>query len=387
MSTQPSSTKAEARLDRLDGLRGVAALAVVFYHYTVRWTEPFHLETLYPFGTIFPDAFPFLVGAGDFGVRLFFVTSGFVILLTLEKSSGLLEFGVRRIARLWPTMLVCATLSTLIINLSGFADRVPSVARFEVTPLEYFSSIFFIDPNLVASVLGAPRSHWVEGVYWTLWAEVRFYALIAIVWFLFGRRFFKWAWLGLLCASVATAAGIAPVSDSYSVSLLLTLLLQPGYLAWFSFGIVAYKAWKHEFGLAELAILGTCILSAFWIEPGNMIGINLAVLVAFLIAIFRGPWTGFLTFGPLLSIGLASYPLYLFHERFGVILLHDLGHSGVPSAILLPGMFVAAIAAALIIHRLIEEPSRQWIRRRTQSHVISLQNKWRFLKFRNGDTS
>lgn len=386
MGAQLSPTKADTRLDRLDGLRGIAALAVVLYHYTVRWTEPYHRETLYPFGTIFPDTFPFLVGAGDFGVRLFFVTSGFVILLTLEKSSGLLEFAFRRIARLWPTMLVCATLSTLIINLSGFADRVPSVARFEVTPLEYFSSVFFIAPNLVASVIGAPRSHWVEGVYWTLWAEVRFYAVIAIVWYLFGRRFFKWAWLSLLLTSVAAGAG-SPVFESYWAQRILTLILQPGYLAWFSFGIVAYKAWKREFGAVELAILGTCILSAFWIEPSTMVGINLTVLLAFLIAILRGPWTRFLTFGPLLSIGLASYPLYLFHERFGVILLHDLGNAGVPTAILLPGMFITAIAAALIIHRLIETPSRQWIRRRTHSQITLLQNEWRFLKFRNRDTS
>lgn len=371
------------RLDRLDGLRGLAALAVVVYHYTVRWAAPYHSETLYPFGTVFPDLFPFLADAGQFGVRLFFVTSGFVILLTLERSSGLVEFAVRRMARLWPTMLVCATLSTLIINLSGFAWRVPSLARFEVTSLEYVSSIFFVDPTLVASLIGAPSSQWVEGVYWTLWAEVRFYALIALTWYIAGSRWFIWAWLILLLGSVSLASGITPGSGIYTVDLCLRLVLQPTYLAWFSVGILAYRAWTKRSGAVDMAVLLLCLIKIALLDPRADLAANLFVLGAFFLALMPGPWTQVLTWRPLLSIGLASYPLYLFHERAGIIILHDLGNAGVPAILLLPAAFAGAIMAALLIHRIVEAPARQSIRKRLQPLSDRVQNKWPLLRFRS----
>ena len=47
--------------------------------------------------------FPFFK-YGFYGVQLFFSVSGFVIVMTLERSGGLIEFAVKRLARLWPTM-------------------------------------------------------------------------------------------------------------------------------------------------------------------------------------------------------------------------------------------------------------------------------------------
>ena len=80
------------RLVEIDALRGVAALAVVLFHYTTRFTE------LFKPGTLPTISFP----GGHYGVNLFFIISGFVIFMTLEKTARPLDFVVSRFSRLFP---------------------------------------------------------------------------------------------------------------------------------------------------------------------------------------------------------------------------------------------------------------------------------------------
>jgi peptidoglycan/LPS O-acetylase OafA/YrhL len=65
---------------------------------------PLNSESLYPYGTALAD--PPGVRFGEFGVQLFFVISGFVIAMTLERCKTPREFVVRRYARLGPAMLL-----------------------------------------------------------------------------------------------------------------------------------------------------------------------------------------------------------------------------------------------------------------------------------------
>ena len=80
------------RVLELDALRGLAALAVVFYHYTTRFDQLF--------GHTFP--LPWSVSWGHYGVDLFFMLSGFVILMTLERTSDSWKFAWGRFSRLYP---------------------------------------------------------------------------------------------------------------------------------------------------------------------------------------------------------------------------------------------------------------------------------------------
>ena len=64
------------RLVELDALRGIAAMAVVAYHYTTHYANQIGHLTRLRFG------FP----AGNYGVHLFFLISGFVIFMTLERT-------------------------------------------------------------------------------------------------------------------------------------------------------------------------------------------------------------------------------------------------------------------------------------------------------------
>jgi len=72
------------------GLRGIAALAVVVGHFTGTY------NTRYP-----DDPAPiFDFPAGAFGVQLFFMISGFVILISAERARVPTDFVISRVSRL-----------------------------------------------------------------------------------------------------------------------------------------------------------------------------------------------------------------------------------------------------------------------------------------------
>ena len=67
------------RFEELDVLRGLAAFSVVLFHYTVRYDQMFHVERDHVFQLVY----------GYYGVKLFFMISGFVITLTLARTRTL----------------------------------------------------------------------------------------------------------------------------------------------------------------------------------------------------------------------------------------------------------------------------------------------------------
>lgn len=89
---------AKERIAHLDGFRGLAILLVISYHAFARWPKVTPWTTIY--GT-FP-IFKF----GWMGVQLFFVISGYVIFMTLERCTSLSEFIYKRWLRLFPAMLI-----------------------------------------------------------------------------------------------------------------------------------------------------------------------------------------------------------------------------------------------------------------------------------------
>ena len=103
-------TPSSVRLVELDALRGIAAMAVVAYHYTTHYANQIGHMTPLRFG------FP----AGNYGVHLFFLISGFVIFMTLERTRNAMDFVVSRFSRLypayWAAMLVTGVVVYLMIS-------------------------------------------------------------------------------------------------------------------------------------------------------------------------------------------------------------------------------------------------------------------------------
>src|SRR4051812_29037560 len=106
--------KAAHRLEFLDALRGLAALTVILQH---SWQM---LSTSY-------SNFAFSVfDLGNFGVMLFFLCSGFIIPISLERQGSLRRFWIRRFFRLFPLYWFCIGVALLLGYLAGWSGSSPS---------------------------------------------------------------------------------------------------------------------------------------------------------------------------------------------------------------------------------------------------------------------
>lgn len=401
VSAQPPSKRAGKvlageRLDTLDGMRGIAALMVVVYHFFARWAVPVHEPTLYPHGNLLAEA-PFLIIFGDVGILLFFLISGFVIMMTLERSTGILDFTGRRIARLWPAMIVCATMSALLINATDIAGYYEGKEWWEVRPFEYVSSIFFLPPDKTGALfgLGDARLDWVEGVYWTLWHEVRFYALVALVFLVARPARFLWAWAAVQGVSTIVALGMMAVDRNYFVGMGVETLVQPRMLAWFSLGLCGYLVWSKRTDraiaviavLAAIAILARDVVHmpegvlALHPKAGRELLTYAVVFTPFLLFLARSPVLNVLRSRAVVTIGLASYPLYLFHELPGMAGMKigaELGAPPLLTAFLVMGLL---ILVAIAIHRLVEMPGKRVITTLWRRMFSGLQERTAWLRY------
>ncbi|MEM7178320.1 MAG: acyltransferase [Pseudomonadota bacterium] len=366
------------RIDTLDGMRGIAVLLVVVYHMFFRWAEPEAPVTLYPHGNLL-YYLPWMDILGRVGVLMFFLISGFVIMMTLERSTGIIDFLGRRLARLWPVMLLCATLSVIVIHFSDIAHYYPGQGRWQVTLGEFVSSILFLPPDLTLRFWGgAPGQHqWVAGVYWTLWVEIRFYVLISLVFLMAGRQGFLWAWMLVQGLSTVMDVALTLGADlSFlpgPVGFLAYNLLQPRFLAWFSIGLCGYLLWKgrrdHSIGvIAVLAFVALLSDEAFFLK-GTVFELNDQALrfvvicglsfLPFYLFLRRSSVLRIFRWRPLLIIGLASYPLYLFHELPALAGMKIAAENGIHPWLGVALSIASLILIAILIHRLFEEPAKR----------------------------
>ena len=101
------------RLRGLDGLRGIAVILVVFFHYTSGYAHVMHPHTPGLLGTLF---------SGSYGVELFFIISGYVILMTVERSPAPLLFHRWPVQPPLPAFRVCGAVHRIgnpLYRLSG----------------------------------------------------------------------------------------------------------------------------------------------------------------------------------------------------------------------------------------------------------------------------
>jgi peptidoglycan/LPS O-acetylase OafA/YrhL len=175
----PAPPAARTRLDWLDGLRGYAALVVVLFHLSpsVIGSER-HLA-------IFR-----VIDFGKYGVLLFFLVSGYVIPMSLERHGSLRRFWLGRLFRIYPAYLVAIGLVV------ATTASVPAVLRTETVSSVLAHATMLSDP---IGLRGAVRP------FWTLSYEMVFYLVVAG---LYGWRLHRHsAWWAAGLAVGAVAAG------------------------------------------------------------------------------------------------------------------------------------------------------------------------------------
>ncbi|MGH7943073.1 MAG: acyltransferase family protein [Limisphaerales bacterium] len=173
-------TQSTSRIPELDGIRGVAILMVVFFHY---YSAPAGRSALAVFANN-------VISLGWTGVDLFFVLSGFLIggmLIDHRDSSGYFKtFYIRRVCRIWPVYFLWI----------GFFLALRGALFSQASSLWYSETFAPIPPawNLLLFVqnfwikLGTCVPPWAS-VTWSLCIEEQFYLLMPlIIWIVSPRK-------------------------------------------------------------------------------------------------------------------------------------------------------------------------------------------------------
>ncbi|MEV8477614.1 acyltransferase [Streptomyces sp. NPDC051173] len=320
--TAPREGKPGSRLRALDGLRLIAALMVALYHYGGR-----DGDVSRAWGSSPRHEFPTLSGVfayGCLGVEIFFVISGFVICMS-GWGRPLRSFFASRVARLYPAYWTAIALVTLVFAL-------PWVAYRTVSP-----SDFLVNLTMLQQPAGAQR---VLGVCWTLWAEVRFYALFALFVVLPGATRRR---VVLFCA-VWTLATVVTTASHVEV---LRVVVMPEYSSFFIGGVGLYLIHRYGHDAAAWGIVGVSFLigqhyavAGLWHPPNphyfsyrSAYAIIAVVAVGYaavaLIALGKAHWADWRW---LTVAGALTYPFYLVHEHLGWVAIGVLHRKlGVPA--------------------------------------------------------
>lgn len=146
-------------MDWLDYARFACALWVMLDHYMVTAVHPMISPGLTDFGIATEIA-----RFGTIALGVFMMMSGLVITLVAQRQSAA-EFVASRFARVYPTFLLCMTITTL---LSQFGP-----ARFQHSWDQYLANLLIYAPGL--------GYRYIDVVYWTLVIEFNFYAAVAVL--------------------------------------------------------------------------------------------------------------------------------------------------------------------------------------------------------------
>ncbi len=363
----------------LDGLRGVAVLAVLLYHGGVSWS-----------------------GGGFLGVEMFFVLSGFLITSLLVGEWGrsgriaLRAFWARRARRLLPALFALVAAIGVYYALAGPTKAVPGLQGDGISTLLYFSNWHQVAAGtnyFAASGPVSPLQH-----TWSLAIEEQFYLLwpllvLGVLGLARRRRACERRSLQVLLGVSLSGALIASVEMAllfssgrgldrvyYGTDTRATGLLLGAALA-IALAIrrTAHPArpaaatprlallWARQAlavaSVATIALLVTGIVLAdgddAWVYPFGMLATDAAMVVLIAAIVLRPQALGarLMALAPLRGLGKISYGLYLWH--FPLFLWLDESSTGQRGPALLILRLAVTLAVSLVSYTIVEQPIRQ----------------------------
>jgi peptidoglycan/LPS O-acetylase OafA/YrhL len=350
-----------ARLPELDGVRGLALLMVIVWHYfsSQVGSEPGSLLSI-------------LIGAARFtwsGVDLFFVLSGFLIgsilLENVGQPNALQTFYVRRACRILPLYVVSVALFLTARQLLPaafgwlFKGSIPDASYLTLTQ------------DFAMGRAGEFGPGWLD-ITWSLAVEEQFYLLLPILLIVLPLRTGLCAVVALITAApvlrYAFGGGIAAYvlpfcrADSLLLGVMCAVLVrhplwrerQADFRRWLGVALVALAIGAAVLMKWRLAQMGGSLTHTYW-----------ALLYAtFLLYVLTH--VGHITTAPLRSdfmswVGTRSYAIYLFHQPVSG-LMHGLLGTGEPritsleSALVTLSCIALSFALAEVSFRWLETP-------------------------------
>jgi peptidoglycan/LPS O-acetylase OafA/YrhL len=344
------------RIDNIERLRGLAALGVVLCHVIGQFYGV----------TRFDDGPERLIGwAGQVGVAVFFVISGFCIRLPMARALAadpkarldVRRYLERRARRILPPywFAIAASIAVGLVAPVGLLDGAHD-------PLDiglHLVGLHTLRPGSIASI---------NGVFWTIGLEIQFYLLYLL---LANRPATPARGLIVFMVSVAAygAASLAFPSSSpwREVGQIFVLAT---FWQWYLGAVLADVYVRHAEAFASISgpLAWTVRLGAVAALFGLGLGdpvvahvhpVNWALPLAATLALvgaLAGPRRPAGRADPLIALGRASYSLYLLHGvALGLVALAAKpGHW--PSWLSASAAILGAVAVALVAYRVIERP-------------------------------
>ncbi|MFI6453637.1 acyltransferase family protein [Streptosporangium amethystogenes] len=345
--------RGSGRLAELDLLRFAAAMAVLAFHYFIAFASVWGDRP----AKLFP-AISTISGLGILGVELFFMISGFVILMSIW-GRGLGAFALSRLVRLFPAYWVSVVVTAAVYGLTAATALDPKLSLGE----------YGVNLTMLQRAFGVYDAN---GVYWSLWVELRFYVLISIL-VITGVTLnrclaFMGVWL--------LAAGFFAGSDEAWVE----LVIMPKYAAYFVGGMAFFLMTRFGPRLVLWCLAGIsgglAVSAALDRVAGRVEKVGyaampvpdwavVATVVGFyvLMAMVALGWLRRLRWRGLVVLGALTYPLYLFHTAAAVLIVPALRDTLPPPLTALVTV-LAAMAFSYLVYRVAERPLQEFVRSR-----------------------
>jgi peptidoglycan/LPS O-acetylase OafA/YrhL len=338
---------APQRFHQIDFLRGLACLSVIAFHFLHRGQQG---------GWLTESTWPWLQSVavlGHLGVHLFFMISGFVILMSAQDST-VRGFIASRVARLYPAFWVGVLLTSLVAWVSHSQ-------KFAVTPGQVLVNLTMV-PQWV-------QVEFVDGAYWSLAVELQFYLMvIALLHFGQMRRVEWWAAGWLVIASVNAVRRMYP----------LEFWLDARWASLFVAGMIFYrisrKGWN---GQRYLLLLWAYVLSVWYGWKGadagklgqELVSLGTPVQVVVWLTIFHLVFLAIIggrlkmRASPLVYwFGALTYPVYLLHQNIGYILLMAPGWQQVDFHVRVLVVLAGVVLVSWLVHEWVERPLSKRLR-------------------------
>lgn len=348
--TAPKAVTAAKHIVFIDNLRAIAATTVLLQHIADRMIFAKVVGV-----DIWHATFVSMFDAGRFGVGVFFIVSGYVVPFSIREPNAVKTFLVGRFFRLYPVYWLSMLGGLAVITLY---KGVP-------VPLSHVLA----NATMAEMAMGIPV---LLGPYWTLIIELTFYTACVGLYMSGLLRSSRAAWAALAACLLLslTLAIVGYVTEKYlRANLLFNISLM-------FFGLAIRHADERADEKGEksvwlggllLAISATVVLFTApdrnnpMFTPQSFLFGYLAAIAMFLFVRARRPAPSAI----LVWLAAISYPVYLFHEIFLILLEDRLGHG---AGIGMQVLFTASVAALTLLsahlaHRWLEKPAMDLGRR------------------------
>jgi peptidoglycan/LPS O-acetylase OafA/YrhL len=340
-----SAAMTRQRYAHLDALRALAALAVMIEH---MFGDLLRQAMIGPVST-FAQSVVQNLSLGRFGVALFFLISGFVVPFSIAGERPLRSFAISRLFRLYPAFWLALAGLILMARLSGDMPGTATVlANMAMAP----------------PLFGQP---WLSPIHWTLFVELLFYGLVALLFAAGALRQIRVV-LGLGLALIA--ATVVPVQLRMHGIVSLPIQYLGMHLSFLFLGLLLRLwlvermrgAWLAALVLTLGQVVALLVIAPFSLRRGDnfimegprpVLAAYLLALAVFLAAVRSERPRSLLP----ARIGFTSYSMYLFHGVVNALVYRVLPLTGqLADLATMLVCTVLTLALSWLVYRTVERP-------------------------------